>query len=418
MAKNKNLEKNSGINSTVFKIVVFCIVSFIYISDGFEIFPSTEDGGATDLKRILQSIIGLPILISSFYFLFKNPKSILNPFVFFIILKLIVDATTGIQIPFILECILVLVTLIVLNSLSFNYFLGAVRIWVNIAVFFASLALIKIMICLIFPELLFDTVLNLLGRSTETVALGPFIFGRSSSYASEPSLNVLFFLMPVIASILLNNTFRTKSFIILMTFCLFSFSGSILLSLGVAFFIIPFLIMLPSFDIRIIFPYVILIIFILYLYVLNSIESTSFADNFDFSNVNESFNKSTSFEIRALLGGMNAKTLLNHPLGLSFASKDAINIPGPLLISVGLAGGWISILIFLYFIIRLSNRMYLYRKLNNSDFKSNLCIALLTGAMFNFIIFNDYLIINYNGIIILTFIDFLFKQKLITKPFD
>ena len=108
---------------------------------------------------------------------------------------------------------------------------------------------------------------------------------------------------------------------------------------------------------------------------------------------------------------MNVEALLTHPFGLSFASKEAINIPGPMLVSVGLAGGWISIAIFISFLIKLSNKMYLYRKLNQANTVSNVSTALLIGAMFNFIIFNDYLIINYNGLVILTFISYLIDKQ-------
>jgi hypothetical protein len=391
----------------MFEVVVYCIAFFIYLSDGFELFPNNDLGGATEIKRMLQYLMAIPILLVSLYCIYLNSSALLKPFVIFILIKLAVDITTGFQPAFILEGILIFVSLIVLHTLPHSFVEKTIRIWINIAVIFASLALIKIFMGMLNPAFLDNSSLLFLGRSTELVEIGPISFGRSSSYASEPSLNVLFFLMPAIASLLLNNTIRNNSFVILVSFCLLSFSGSIILSIGVSFFIFPFLKFMRFFDLRIFFPYFIFIIFFFYLGILSSIDSNNFSENLDFSNINNSFNKSVSFEIRALWGAMNVKALLTHPFGLSFASKEAINIPGPMLVSVGLAGGWISIAIFISFLVKLSNKMYLYRKLNQANTVSNVSTALLIGAMFNFIIFNDYLIINYNGLVILTFISYL-----------
>jgi hypothetical protein len=405
------IKKANVVFTTFFQLAMYSIPFFIYFSDGFELFPSTESGAAIEIKRVLQLLMSVPIFIAAIFGLYVNPSAILKPFVFFIIIKLIVDSTTGLQLAFILEDLLILVTLIVLHSFSSVFIENVIRIWIKIAVIFASLALVKIFIGLLIPNLVNSPALDFLGRSTEIVELGPFSFGRSSSFATEPSLNVLFFLMPAIASILIYKTIKTNSFAILFIFCLLSFSGSFILSLGVALVVFFCLLLIPLLDFRIFFPYMFFVILFFYLGVLNSIESTNFSENFDFSQTNEAFNKSTSFEVRALFGSLNVKALLNHPFGLSFASVEAVNIPGPLLVSVGLAGGWISIIIFIYFLIKLSNHMFLFRKINQSNINSTICIALLVGAMFNFMIFNDYLLINYNGLVILSFTYYLFSNK-------
>lgn len=411
MQSSDLFKKDTKIIRTIFQVVVYCIALFIYLSDGFELFTTNDLGGATEIKRILQFLIGTPILLVSFFCLYLNPSSLLKPFTIFIVIKLVVDAATGVQTAFILECILILVSLILLHTIPHFFFEKAIRIWIKIAVIFASLALIKIFIGLLVPALVNSPALAFLGRSTELVEIGPLSFGRSSSYASEPSLNVLFFLMPAIASLLLNSTIKSKSFIILFSFCLLSFSGSFILAFGVALFIFPFLQFIRFFDLRIFFSYLFFLFFLIYLGLLSAIETTNFAESLDFSETNEAFNKSVSFEIRAFFGAMNVKALLSHPFGLSFANAEAINIPGPMLLSVGLAGGWISIIIFISFLIKLGDKMYLYRKFNNANITSNVCMALLSGAMFNFIIFNDYLVINYNGLIILTFISYLLEQR-------
>jgi hypothetical protein len=160
-----------------------------------------------------------------------------------------------------------------------------------------------------------------------------------------------------------------------------------------------------------VFPYLVLLALGVYISIIETISTSDLASNLDFSKTNAAFDKSVSFETRAVFTSFNLQTLLRNPLGIGYANNEVINIPNPILVTVGLSGGWISIVIYLYFLFKMSNRMNFFRKVNRASFKSTILLSLLIGALFNFIVFNDYLMINYTGIVAMMFMDELLKIK-------
>lgn len=390
-------------------LLVYCLTIFVFISDGFDLLGETEAGSATALQRVIQFLVAMPIAFGFLYCLHFNPIKLFTPLGIYLIIRLCIDILTQQKAPFLLEDMLTIFAIFVLNTLPKDSIFLAISLIIKITAACALLALIKILVVLLVPDLVNSPSLIWMGRSTEVLNIGPLIFGRSSSFAKEPSLNVLFFIMPAILSVFIYNTYKTKYFLILITFSILSFSGSVFLTLIVAVISIIIMTINKRINIKFFFPYAILLAVAVYFGVLNTIETSNIAESLDFSTVNEGFNKSESFQIRATFSSINYGLMKENPLGLGYANPKVMNIPNPLLVSVGISGGYISIFLFLYYFFKMSNLMNRYKIQLKSNFFSIVGLGLLIGALFNFLVFNDYLIINYTGMVILTLTYLFFK---------
>jgi hypothetical protein len=390
-------------------MLVYCLVIFIFISDGFELFGQIEAGSATVLQRAIQFFVAMPIALGFLYCLHFNPIKLLTPLGIYLLIRLCIDIITQQKAPFLLEDMLTIFALFILNTLTKESIFLAIKLIIRITAACALLALIKILVVLLVPGLVNSPSLSWMGRSTEVLNIGPLIFGRSSSFAAEPSLNVLFFIMPAILSIFIYNTYKTKYFLILMTFSILSFSGSVFLAVIVSAIAIIIMTINKQINVKFFFPYSILLAMAVYFGILNNIENSNIAENLDFSNVNDGFDKSKSFQIRATFASINYGLMNDNPLGLGYANPKVMSIPNPLLISVGISGGYLSIFLFLYYFFKLSSLMNRYKKQLKYNFISIVGLGLLIGALFNFLVFNDYLIINYTGMVILTLTYLFFK---------
>lgn len=404
-------------SKSVATLLVYCLVIFIFISDGFELFGETEAFTATALQRGVQFFFATPITFGFLYCLHFNPIKLLTPLGIYLLIRLCIDIITQQKAPFLLEDMLSIFALFILNTLPKESIFLAIRLIIKITAACALLALSKILVVLMVPGLVNSPSLSWMGRSTEVLNIGPLIFGRSSSFAKEPSLNVLFFIMPAILSIFIYNTYKTKYFLILMTFSILSFSGSVFLAAIVATIAIIIMTINKQINVKFFFPYAVLLAVAVYFGVLNTIQNSNIAESFDFSTVNEGFNKSESFQIRATFSSINYGLMKENPLGLGYANPLVMNIPNPLLVSVGISGGYISIFLFLYYFFKMSNLMNRYKKQLKSNFISIVGLGLLIGALFNFIVFNDYLIINYTGMVILT-LTYLFLKFTVFSSFQ
>jgi hypothetical protein len=312
------------------------------------------------------------------------------------------------ELPFILDTTITIMALLILYNSPLKYFRKALKTLIYASVLFAFLALIKILITFVLPFLINNEVLSILGNSTEVLSIGPLNFARSSSFATEPSLNVLFFMIPAVISIVYFKSIWNKKVQIILLFLVLSFSGSVILALIIS--IITYIILYRNLlPLWVVYPTSVFIILGLYLSIIGSIETSNFADNFDFSQTNEAFDKSKSFEIRAIFGAVNFNTLLNNPLGIGYGSEQVINIPNPVLISVGLSGGWVSILLYTIFLFRLSFYMNRMRKNYLQINSIKIALSLMTGCLFVFIVFNDYLLINYSGMVYMVIVELVFK---------
>jgi hypothetical protein len=394
---------------SVATFLVYCLVIFIFISDGFELLGETEAGSATAMQRGIQFFVAMPIAFGFLYCLHFNPIKLLTPLGIYLLIRLCIDIITQQKAPFLLEDMLIIFALFILNTLPKESIFLAIRLIIKITAACALLALIKIVVVLLVPSLANSPSLSWMGRSTEVLNIGPLIFGRSSSFVKEPSLNVLFFIMPAILSIFIYNTYKTKYFLILMTFSILSFSGSVFLAVIVAIIAIILMKINKRINVKVFFPYAILLALAVYFGILNTIQNSNIAESLDFSTVNEGFNKSESFQIRATFSSINYGLMKQNPLGLGYANPKVINIPNPLLVSVGISGGYISICLFLLYFFKMSDLMNRYKKQLKSNFISIVGLGLLIGALFNFLVFNDYLIINYTGMVMLTLTYLFFK---------
>jgi len=96
----------------------------------------------------------------------------------------------------------------------------------------------------------------------------------------------------------------------------------------------------------------------------------------------------------------NAATALTSPLG----SASLADLPGPMLVNSGLAAGWVGILMLLWYFIRLGRQVEVFDSMSLPRSGRKLGVLLLVGAVATVLVFNDYQMGNYSGLIQLAFI--------------
>jgi hypothetical protein len=91
-------------------------------------------------------------------------------------------------------------------------------------------------------------------------------------------------------------------------------------------------------------------------------------------------------------------------LASPFGSATLSDIPGPWLINSALAAGWLGVLMLIWFLSRIGRQLDTYY--SNTRFLSwrRLGSLLLLGSLAMIVVFNDYQMGNYAGLILLAFI--------------
>jgi hypothetical protein len=111
-------------------------------------------------------------------------------------------------------------------------------------------------------------------------------------------------------------------------------------------------------------------------------------------------NKGASLTDRTGGAVLNMGAALASPFGSSTLS----DIPGPWLINSALAAGWLGVLCLIWFLSKLGKQLDAFYA--NSALVSGRALGslLLLGAIAMVVVFNDYQMGNYSGLILLAFI--------------
>lgn len=222
--------------------------------------------------------------------------------------------------------------------------------------------------------------------------------GRMQSFAKEPSLNVLYFMFPAALAFLLNSRATRMWGSTILVFCVLSLSGSVFLSLG---FSAVWWLLLRVTPIRFAVPYGMLLLMGVFLLAVARFGSDPLLDAFAYmAQYGDFLSKTVSVTTRSDTAVTNAATALTSPLG----STTLADLPGPMLVNAGLAAGWIGILMLLWYFIRLGRQLEIFDSRSAPRSGRRLGALLLIGSVAAVLVFNDYQMNNYPGLILLAFI--------------
>lgn len=383
---------------------MFSIVALIFVSGVFKF------ADIFGVRLFLQMFFSVPVLLFFVYRIFQNPKSFFHFIILYALIKLVLELVWRANVNYILENGLLIMALFIVLSSKDSEFSLLVNSLIQIATFFALLALIQWLVSFFINDLVqnsmeftesgellkgdnnFFSYLGFFSPKQYTI-LGHAV-ARHQSFAKEPSLVLIFFYLPSCIALLFNYKKYRIHFWIIIVFSVLSFSGSIMLALGLSFL---FVFLVKVINIKMIFPSGLIFLMLFYLsYVKNSGLDVLLSFFLDLGSKNDLLAKTASISDRALPAVDNWKSVISSPIGQAQLS-DAT---GPWLVNSGLATGWLGVLMLILFLYRLSNEM---RKLQIMNFaKENIGLSLLLGSLSVFIIFNDYQMSSYSGLLLIT----------------
>jgi hypothetical protein len=315
---------------------------------------------------------------------------------------------------YILDAVCTLLAMLVIYSAPRDSFWIAARALVWTATTFACMALLQWVLLFVTPELgeyrlLVDDYGNIENSVKHPIMyLGLFdeqifnLFGRPiarlQSFAMEPSLNVAYFMLPASLAILMNRRLYFILGVIILIFCLLSFSGSVYLSFA---FAAMWLLLLTFVPLRFAFSYGLLAGLTGYFLAISRIGfETMLAGIAVLSAYGDFFSKNASLTVRGLAATENLGAALGQPLG----STNISDMAGPWLINASLSAGWIGVFLIFCFLVSLGRRVERLNIGYSLMSRTRIGTMVLLGTMSTIVVFNDYQMSNYAGIVLLTFV--------------
>lgn len=389
-------------------VAVVAAALLIYVSQAFLL---TEVLG---IKRLCQVFLTIPIAVTAAYYFVSRPGRLLDPLVCFCIVKLATEIALRGQVSYILDSVASLFALMVLACAPARSFEVGARTLVIFAGIMALMALIQWVMLLQDPGLSKFTfelsdegvLLNVVDNPIAFLGLHGdpdySLFGlpvvRMHSFAKEPSLNVIYFLLPASLAFLMNSWSSRLWGSVLLAFCVLSLSGSVFLTLAFAGVI---WLLLHVSSIKFAVPWGMLIFTGAFLLGVQYFGLQPLMDGIEFiAQYGDFFNKGASLTDRTGGAVLNMSAALTSPLGRTTVS----DIPGPWLINSALAAGWLGVLFLIRFLSRLGKELDTYYLRSRWLSARRVGSLLLLGALAMIIVFNDYQMGNYSGLILLAFI--------------
>jgi hypothetical protein len=396
-----------GTSVSVATIASVAAALLVYVSGSFVV---TQLIG---LKRPLEALLIVPLAFASSYYWITQPRRLVDGLVGFVLLKTVVEAALRHEWIWILDDLATLLALtVILCAPPRSVELGA-RAVVAVAALFAAMGVVQWITLFLFPHLdmyalrvsdddrLMNTVehpIAVLGLfSEERYTLFGSAVPRLQSFAKEPSLNVLYFLLPACIGFILRSPAAVLASFGLVCFCVLSLSGSIFLSLG---FAVIWWLILRIVSLRVAFLWGLPASMMLYLYVLRAFGLEPLFNAISFiARYGDFLNKGESLANRANSASVTFESALSQPFG-SLTHPD---LPGPWLINSSLEAGWLAVLLLIVFLAKLARQIEILNR-RSTRFSSTRCgILLLLGTMATVVVFNDYQMSNYAGLILLGF---------------
>lgn len=387
-------------------IAVLAAALLIYVSGSFLL------AEILGVKREAQALLLIPIAIAASYYLVSRPIRLLDPLIGFVILKTATEVILRGQWLYIFDNLATLFVLIVLRSAPPKSFARGAKFVVSLAGILALMGLLQWVLLLSDPQLGDYRLIVSDDGTIENAVKHPIallgLFGepqysflgqpvaRLQSFAKEPSLNVVYFLIPASLAFLLN---RRTPFIfgaIILIFSVLSTSGSVYLSLA---FTAAWWMFLRVFTFRIVLLYGIPLSLAAYLLAIKYVGLEAMLNGIAYiAQYGDFMSKSISLVDRATGAVANMETVFSAPFG----NRELSDIAGPWLVNAALAAGWLGAIFLLLFLSQIGREM---ERLNaDSGAATRFGNLLLLGTMSTVFVFNDYQMSNYAGLVLLAFI--------------
>jgi hypothetical protein len=415
MAVADNLSIGAPVEGTASRSVI-SVTTIAVVASALLIYDSQAFMAAEMLgmKRESQALLIIPIAVVAAYFFVSTPARLLNPLIGFCIVKLATEIALRGQWSYILDSLAAIFALTVLICAPAKSFEAGAKFVVTLATIWALMALIQWVALAMYPGLikyilvvsdegvLENTVehpVALLGIMSEQQYsfLGQPL-GRMQSFAKEPSLNVIYFMLPATLGFLLKSrsTFLLGSTI--LAFCVLSLSGSVFLTLA---FTAIWWLLLHITSIRFAMPIGMLILMGAFFVVVDYFGLEPLLNGIAYiSQYGDFLTKTASLTDRSTGAVANLGAALAAPLG----SATISDIPGPWLVNSALSGGWLGVIFLVWFLRRLGYQLDIYYSNSSLLSAGRFGSLLLVGVLATIIVFNDYQMGNYSGLILLAFI--------------
>jgi hypothetical protein len=400
--------KETGATETAFSagsLAAMAAALLVYVSGTFVI------AEALGIKRPLQALLFVPIILMASYYLAARPRQLIDPLIGFVLLKTLAEVALRGSALDMFDDIASLFALMVIRGASGPAIVQGVRLVTVLAGVFAVMAIVQWIILFFEPDLLDELltldeegkvigtvhhVIALLGLATgELYTLFGHTVSRLQSFAKEPSLNLVYFLIPSTMAFLRGGRSGVLWGILMLGFCVLSLSGSVLLSL--AFAAVAW-VGIRIISVRWVVAWGPLIVLAIY---LTALQSGSLRAVVSFitvlSDYGDFLSKEQSFTYRAGGAASSLAAVAGAPLG----STKLPELPAPWMVNGALAAGWLGALMLLLFVRRLAVQLQIFSVNHGRDRGVRIGTLLLIGTLATVIIFNDYQMSNYPGLILL-----------------
>lgn len=380
----------------------------VYVSSSFQV------ADIFSAKRVLQILLIAPIGAVAAYFVASSPRRLLNPLILFALTKLVVECALRGRFSYILDAVAATLGLIVVSCVPRKSFEIGAKVVVGASGLFALMAIIQWVVLINSPDLanyvlepidegdLQDSIrhpIALLGFSLHhEYNFAGMIVGRMQSFAKEPSLNVLYFMFPAALAFLRRSTSSFLWGCVLLLYCVLSLSGSVFLACAFAAF---WWAASRVTSIRIVLPIGMLLMMALYLVSLHTSALSILKALDTLSQYGDFLSKTSSVTGR----GQGAVTNSDIAMVSPFGSMTTSDLPGPWFVNATLESGWLGVLFLFWFLIRMGRELQVfYRHAERGLGMQRFGSALVLGVMACVLIFNDYQMGNYAGLILLSFL--------------
>ncbi len=389
-------------------IAVAASALLIYVSGAFQI--ATVLG----FKHELQGVLVITIAAAGCCYMVSHPNRLLDPLILFSIVKLVTEIALRGQLSYILDGLAAILALTVLACAPARSLETGAKLVVVVAGILALMALAQWVMLMYDPSLSRYGILVsddeiVLNRVEHPIALLGFIgsqnysllglpVARMQSFAKEPSLNVVYFMLPATLAFLLNSRSSLLWGGAIMAFCVLSLSGSVFLTLA---FTAVWWLLLHVTSVKFAVPYGMLILMAAFLLTVEYFGYQPLMDGITYiSQFGDFFTKTVSLTSRTT----GAVVHMDAALAAPFGSATISDLPGPWLVNSALAAGWLGVLLLVWFLIQLGRQLDVFHSKSaplSAPWFGNL---LLIGTLATVLVFNDYQMGNYSGLILLAFI--------------
>ena len=388
-------------------IAVVCCAVLIFVMGRFSL------ADVLGIKRFLQAALIVPVAVAAVWMTLARPSLLLQPLVCLALLLLVSEVALRRDPLRLADISAALLALAVLAYVTDRSIVIGARFIVFCSTAFALLGLVQWVVLFGRPELWRHAQIiygetGISGDFSHPIAWLGFVTGESytlfgasvtrlRSFASEPSLLLIYFLLPAVIALMAAGRRLALCALPLIVFSALSLSGSIFLSL--------FLSMVSWFSIKLFgvkktMVYVPLLLLAVFLWTLSAERIDVFGRVFDsLAQYGDFFAKSRSFNQRS--AGMLAA--LTEAMASPLGSPTPVQSPVPLIIGAVLTGGWLALLMLLWFVSRIGAASQSAYSSPAGRARHRLGVLVFAGIVFVVLIFNDYSMTSYGGLVMLMF---------------